>query len=136
MVSCMPNKLSIGLINRFKKYGTKKIDRSVTLKSVYTKYDGICQNCGIRTEHIHPPRPNSASMEHIIPLSSGGSHTWDNVELLCHKCNTGRNTNMQNENIVKAERKPITRKNIKILAKHIKTFKVFGYTIKITKDKQ
>ncbi len=116
MTSPMPkHKLSQNIKRRLKKYGTKTVDNSVTLTSVYMKHKGVCQECGIDTKRIHPPRPNSASVEHIIPLSMGGSHTWDNVELLCHKCNTTRN----NETM-----KPTT---------HIKTFRVLGFTISITR---
>ncbi|WP_210434349.1 HNH endonuclease [Virgibacillus sp. SK37] len=27
------------------------------------------------------------SIEHVIPISKGGTHTWDNVKLAHRKCN-------------------------------------------------
>ena len=29
----------------------------------------------------------AASIDHVIPRSRGGSHTWENVVSACHKCN-------------------------------------------------
>ena len=31
------------------------------------------------------------SVEHIIPVSKGGTHTWDNVRLAHHYCNAIKN---------------------------------------------
>jgi hypothetical protein len=31
---------------------------------------------------------NYPSIEHVIPLSKGGTHTWDNVKLACRHCNS------------------------------------------------
>jgi len=110
----MNAKMTPNLKKRVAKYGTKNVDKSVTLSAVFTTYGGICQECGIETKRIHPPRHDSASIEHIIPLSRGGSHTWDNVELLCHRCNTGRN---------KSDSKLV----------NVFTFKVFGYIVNIVR---
>lgn len=38
------------------------------------------------------PHPLSASMDHIIPLSRGGSHTWMNVQASHHACNQLKRT--------------------------------------------
>lgn len=40
---------------------------------------------------IHPSVDHSASIEHIKPIRNGGSHTWDNVTLLCDHCNKVNN---------------------------------------------
>lgn len=31
--------------------------------------------------------PNSPELDHIVPVSLGGNHTWDNLQLLCRQCN-------------------------------------------------
>jgi 5-methylcytosine-specific restriction endonuclease McrA len=50
-----------------------------------------CSICGkecVRT----PDRRGSLypTVDHIIPISKGGSHTWDNVRLACRGCNTAK----------------------------------------------
>lgn len=36
-------------------------------------------------------KPNRATLEHIYPISRGGSHTFLNSALACHECNTSKN---------------------------------------------
>ena len=40
--------------------------------------------CGICSESVHE---ELCSVDHIIPISRGGPHTWDNVQLAHIKCN-------------------------------------------------
>lgn len=75
-------------------YGSTEYDSSVTLKRVRQKYSDICQICGnpvddtdIEKGHIKRLYP---TIDHIIPLSKGGSHTWDNVQLAHMSCNAGK----------------------------------------------
>jgi hypothetical protein len=72
-----------------KKYGNKyePISRNI----VYRKHNYICTSCGVKC--LHPNKDNynqsnAATLDHIIPKSKGGSHTYDNVTLLCRLCNT------------------------------------------------
>lgn len=34
--------------------------------------------------------PRRATIEHLVPLCAGGTHTWDNVALTCWACNLRR----------------------------------------------
>jgi len=60
------------------------------------KRDGyICQLCGKKTRPDfknchHPLYPN---LDHIVPLSKGGSHTKKNTQCLCFRCNTTKHNN-------------------------------------------
>lgn len=72
-----------------KKYGNEyePVNRTI----VYRKHNYICTSCGIKC--IHPKadnynQPNAATLDHVIPKSKGGGHTYDNVTLLCRSCNT------------------------------------------------
>jgi 5-methylcytosine-specific restriction endonuclease McrA len=44
----------------------------------------ICQIC----KRVVGSR--GASIDHIVPISHGGSHTWENVQLAHTKCNSSR----------------------------------------------
>lgn len=75
-------------------YGCNNFDKSITIEGLILKYDGICQLCGkpvdkfdIKNGHI---RRNYPTLDHIIPLSKGGTHTWDNVQLAHMSCNSGK----------------------------------------------
>lgn len=72
------------------------IDVDITNKKLYERDNGICYLCGgkcdwndfeIRngyfiTGHMYP------SIDHVIPLSKGGLHSWDNVKLSHKICNS------------------------------------------------
>lgn len=84
---------------RLSNYGkTEEYDESVTLKMVRKKYFDVCQICGCLVDdtdtkdgyigRLYP------TIDHIIPLSKGGSHTWDNVQLAHLSCNAGKRDNL------------------------------------------
>ncbi len=47
-------------------------------RAVFARDQSKCQYCGKSAE----------SIDHVIPRSKGGGHTWDNVVACCRKCNT------------------------------------------------
>lgn len=42
--------------------------------------------CGICSEHVSPDE--MWSIDHIVPLARGGSHSYENVQLAHFDCNT------------------------------------------------
>lgn len=68
--------------------GSRRRDRrckschdKIPLVALYERDNRMCGIC-----HKHVPRPH-ASIDHIIPLSKGGKHEWENVQLAHRRCN-------------------------------------------------
>lgn len=51
-----------------------------------------CQICGCRTPKAQrgKPSPNAPEIDHRIPMSKGGPHTWENVQCACRQCNMAK----------------------------------------------
>lgn len=47
-------------------------------RAVFARDQGKCQYCGKRAE----------SIDHVVPRSKGGAHSWNNVVACCRRCNT------------------------------------------------
>ena len=69
-------------------YRNGKPDLSITLTKLYMRDSGACQKCGREIDFDCDPNSDYyPSIDHIIPLAKGGLHSWDNVQLLCRRCN-------------------------------------------------
>ena len=77
---------------RARKYGCA-FDSSVTLESLIKRNGLRCAICGKLcnphdhewTDHFGPKYP---TIDHIIPMSKGGGHVWDNVQVAHAICNS------------------------------------------------
>ena len=49
----------------------------LTRKAVFARDGGRCVYCGA----------GATSLDHVVPKSRGGPHTWDNVVSACSRCN-------------------------------------------------
>lgn len=54
---------------------------------VFTNANWECKICGCKTQKDNLYADDAAELDHITPISKGGSHTYNNVQLLCRKCN-------------------------------------------------
>ena len=89
-------------IKRRSRIKSREHDTDITLEKLYERDKGICYLCGKPCDWKDYKIINEAfvvgnsypSVEHIVALCNGGSHTWDNIKLACFKCNTlkGRKT--------------------------------------------
>lgn len=82
--------------------GDKRIDArivddpDITLESLFTKDKGICHICGKPCDYedytvdgdIFIAGNWYPSIDHVIPISKGGRHSWDNVKLAHRLCNS------------------------------------------------
>jgi len=58
-----------------------------------------CQHCGIETPEIlrGTLEQNAPELDHILPLSLGGAHSWFNTQCLCRACNTKKRDDISKE---------------------------------------
>src|SRR5579875_3675149 len=70
---------------------------AVTRRSVFVRDGHRCQYCGASAENI----------DHVVPRSRGGSHSWDNVVAACRPCNTAKRDRMLEESGMKLRRPPV-----------------------------
>jgi 5-methylcytosine-specific restriction endonuclease McrA len=66
-------------------------------RAVFARDGHRCQYCGSAAENI----------DHVIPRSRGGAHTWDNVVAACRPCNTRKRDRLPEESGMRLHRKPI-----------------------------
>ena len=80
--------------DRFKEAVT--VDKTVKLYTLIKRDNNECQICKRQCDlYDYVVSPSGAmivgerypTVDHIIPCVLGGSHTWDNVQLACFKCN-------------------------------------------------
>lgn len=74
-----------------------KYDWSITLDKLIKRDKYTCKICGkpinmndytINNNGVFIAGNNYPSIDHIKPLSKGGTHTWDNVQLAHRRCNS------------------------------------------------
>jgi len=53
---------------------------AITRRSVFARDGHRCQYCGAQAENI----------DHVLPRSRGGTHTWENVVAACRRCNAAK----------------------------------------------
>ena len=74
-----------------------KIEWNISLEKLIQRDEGICKICGRQVdindyyytdEGYFIAGNNYPSIDHIIPLAKGGTHTWNNVQLAHRHCNS------------------------------------------------
>ncbi len=67
-------------------------------RAVFARDDHRCQYCGKAAENL----------DHVLPRSRGGPHTWENVVASCRPCNAHKEDRRPHEAGLKLRRVPIT----------------------------
>lgn len=103
------------------------------LKVVYlaTKQGSRCAICNIAMTKPksgnHRLLSTDRTVDHIIPVSQGGTDAVENMQLLCNKCNQEKNSFVPPEH-----RKKVEKKTNKIVEVHNKISSIsFTFTVKI-----
>jgi len=73
-------RIPIPAVIRLVRYVRVPYRRRVPLnrRAVFARDGSICQYCGDRAENL----------DHVIPRSRDGTHTWENIVAACRPCNT------------------------------------------------
>lgn len=99
------NNCSIRFANRVVKQKRRAVKKNafvapVSYKLIYERDGGICQLCGKKVRmQIKWPDQTCGSIDHIIPLSIGGTHEPKNVQLAHHICNSFKGNRAMGEQI-------------------------------------
>lgn len=72
--------------------------RGISVRSLRKRDGDLCCYCGITMTFTTISRasgaqyiPTKATIEHVIPLSRNGDHSWENTKLCCWQCNIRKN---------------------------------------------
>jgi 5-methylcytosine-specific restriction endonuclease McrA len=60
---------------------------ALTRRAVFARDGWVCQYCGVTAENV----------DHVIPKSKGGEHSWENVVAACKRCNQRKENRMAHE---------------------------------------
>lgn len=89
------NNYNRGSRDRLNKENTT--DKDISLKRLYDIEQGVCYLCGgqcdwndntTQDNGVFIAGNNYPSIDHVVPLSRGGLHSWDNVRLAHRLCNS------------------------------------------------
>ena len=69
---------------------------SLNRRAVFARDDHRCQYCGASAENI----------DHVIPKSRGGAHSWENVVASCRPCTSRKRDRSQEESGMRLHRAP------------------------------
>ena len=74
---------------------------ALTRRAVFARDGWVCQYCGSTAENV----------DHVVPKSRGGQHTWDNVVAACKRCNSRKENRLASEIGLKLARQPMVPKD-------------------------
>jgi 5-methylcytosine-specific restriction endonuclease McrA len=81
-------------------------DNTISLRRVWQRDNGRCHICKQRTDlpsvwqgwnYSNEWMPKAPTVDHILALANGGSHTWSNVALAHNECNSKKSDNLTRE---------------------------------------
>lgn len=104
-VICLSDKCKKRNSSRDKRISKEQlIDKGINLKKLYQRDNGRCYICGgecdwndTLSNRVGDTYP---TIEHLLPISAGGLHSWDNIRLAHWKCNVDKSDSI-NEELIK-----------------------------------
>lgn len=108
------------------------VDKDITLEALYRRDSGVCYLCGKLCDWNDKEGfvvgASYPSIDHIVPVSRGGLHAWNNVRLAHFRCNVDKS-----DEIIPEAKKMIP-KNAYEFKRDVKPRK--KKTLQFTKDNQ
>lgn len=74
---------------------------ALTRRAVFARDGWVCQYCGRPAENV----------DHVVPKSQGGPHTWENVVAACRRCNSRKENRLPHEVGLRLFREPFIPKD-------------------------
>lgn len=78
----------------------RRFNLPVSRRTVLSRDDYTCQYCGAQ------PGKGDLTMDHVLPRSRGGDHSWENVTTACGPCNRRKGNRTPAEAGMSLRRKP------------------------------
>jgi len=69
----------------------------LTRRAVFARDSWSCQYCGSAAENL----------DHVVPKSRGGTHTWENVVAACRRCNSKKENRLIEDAGLRLARRPM-----------------------------
>jgi 5-methylcytosine-specific restriction endonuclease McrA len=69
----------------------------LTRRAVFARDEWTCQYCGATAENL----------DHVVPRSRGGAHSWDNVVAACRRCNSRKENRLIEDVGLRLARRPV-----------------------------
>lgn len=90
--------------NKLRKAAIRDGEKFDTL-AVFDRDMWHCRICGIETprELRGTFKPNAPELDHIVPITRGGKHTFANSQLACRACNTKKGNSMPDAKAISCE---------------------------------
>lgn len=87
---------------RYKKLMAREHNSDISLEKLFSRDHGVCYLCGNKCDWADGEErdgtfvagPCYPSIDHVIPVSKGGTHTWNNIKLACRECNWTKRDNV------------------------------------------
>ena len=95
------NKLTIKAHKKKRKAALKTVAiHAVKDIKVFERDKWKCRFCGCKVQKVNIYSDNAAELDHIVPVSLGGPHSYSNVQTLCRRCNQQKSNNYNGQLIL------------------------------------
>jgi 5-methylcytosine-specific restriction endonuclease McrA len=102
IISSVNAAMAVPLVVRLIKFVRKVFKTKVPMqrKNIFIRDEFVCQYCGASCR-------KSPTLDHIIPKSRGGEHTWENSVTACSGCNQRKGSKTPTEARMSLRRQPV-----------------------------